>query len=242
MSYEVIENCVPGPGVQLELDHALYKSCDCHVNCKKGSCPCMDSCAYNKDLETLRDEFMLEGSPPIFECNQYCTCSIGCINRTTQRKKTDDVIVKESPGKGAGLFASKDIPCGYFIGEYVGEVIKVAMATERLQRLSENDSCYLIQFKEHDVPSGVTVTTCIDARFYGNHTRFSNHSCTPNMFMVAVRRESVVPHLCLFTIAPVSTGEELLFSYCAGSSNTTVGSKPCLCGSANCMKYLPFQH
>lgn len=244
----MVDQSVPGPGVRIKLDHSLYKSCDCDVTCqkKKTDCPCMKNCSYD-ECGRLSLDLMSETTRPIFECNSNCTCTIDCLNRVTQKKgaELDDMVkVKEASGKGAGLFAKREIPQGTYIGEYVGEIIRVSTAKERLQSLSLHDSCYIVQFREHDQGSGVTMTTCIDARLYGNHTRFINHSCSPNLVMMAVRRDSIVPSLCLFVCVPViNVGEELCFSYCEGSeeSEASLGKKPCLCGSSNCRKYMPLQ-
>ena len=244
MNYKVIDQSIPGPGVQLKLDHVLYKSCDCHMICQKEKCPCLKNCSYD-EYGRLSQELMSETTCPIFECNSKCTCTIDCINRVTQRKGTglDKVMVKETSNKGEGLFAKVDIPIGTFIGEYVGEIIRVSTAKERLQSLSHAESCYIVQFKENSEGSDIIMTTCIDARFYGNYTRFINHSCSPNLVMVAVRRDSIVPNLCLFMCAAVGAGEELCFSYCEGSEadEVSLGQKPCFCGSTNCRKYLPLQ-
>jgi SET domain-containing protein len=239
--FKYVQECVGGPGVDITLDKCLYKSCDCPIACSEG-CGCFDECPYTNH-GVLCDSFaQLENcSPVIFECNRSCSCPVNCINRLTQREvPSDHVIIKEAEGKGMGLFANVDLIRGTFVGQYVGEIIKISTARERLRLLSANDPCYLLCFKEH-MASGVTVTTAIDAGRYGNHTRFINHSCDPNLVLLAVRRHSIVPSLCLFTCRFVKAGDELCFSYCGNNRMASVGRRPCLCGTENCMKFLPLQ-
>ncbi len=56
----------------------------------------------------------------------------------------------------------------------------------------------------------------IDAALFGNHTRFFNHSCDPNIYHVPVytHNPSIMrPILAFFTIREVKKDEELCFSY-----------------------------
>jgi SET domain-containing protein len=149
--------------------------------------------------------------------------------------------------KGYGVCAQVDISRGMYVGEYVGEVISGSQAKERLES-QQNTSlpCYVVQYREHTA-TGTVVTTNIDATYKGNIMRFVNHSCSPNLVMVAVRSDSIVPRLCLFASKDISTGEELCFSY-YGSSGAEVnkealqlGKQPCYCGSVECVRFLPLE-
>ena len=74
-------------------------------------------------------------------CNTGFKC-LQCINKVTQTA-FEHIIVKEvSEQKGMGVFATKDISCGTFIGEYVCEVIRQATAEERMMTVYDN--CYLV--------------------------------------------------------------------------------------------------
>ena len=149
--------------------------------------------------------------------------------------------------KGYGVCTQVDIGRGTYIGEYVGEVITGSQAKERLcSRQNTSLPCYVVQYREH-TGSGTVITTNIDATYKGNVMRFINHSCSPNLAMVAVRSDSVVPRLCLFASKDISTGEELYFSYYGASGaeisgeTLQLGKQPCYCGSANCVKFLPLE-
>ncbi|SNX87404.1 uncharacterized protein MEPE_06114 [Melanopsichium pennsylvanicum] len=56
----------------------------------------------------------------------------------------------------------------------------------------------------------------VDSALWGNHTRFFNHSCDPNIYHVPVYTNDASimrPLLAFFTLRQVDAGEELCFSY-----------------------------
>ena len=252
-TYEKIQSCVAGPGVCLETGaSSLYNGCKCAGDrcATEHSCTCR--VAYDREGH-LHESYLQASSPPVFECNSNCTCSSACPNRTTQCHvtvegdggMTSHLCVVQTERKGFGVCSLVGISTGTFVGEYVGEVITGSQAKERLssQQLAARP-CYIVQYREH-TGSGTVVTTNIDATYKGNIMRFVNHSCSPNLVMVAVRSDSVVPRLCLFASQPVSPEEELCFSY-YGASGAAVdketlhlGTQPCYCGSESCVNFLP---
>lgn len=53
---------------------------------------------------------------------------------------------------------------------------------------------------------------CIDARFYGNISRFINHMCEPNLFSCRVftaHQDLRFPHIAFFACETIKAGEEL---------------------------------
>ena len=155
--------------------------------------------------------------------------------------------VVQTEKKGFGVFTQVDVSRGTFVGEYVGEVITGGQAKERLHLQQQTSlPCYVVQYREH-TGSGTVITTNIDATYKGNVMRFVNHSCSPNLVMVAVRSNSVVPRLCLFACRPISAGEEVCFSYYGASGaeinvdTLHLGKQPCYCGSENCVDFLPLE-
>ena len=240
MEYSEISECVPGPGVNLGLGgmKSLYRGCHCVGQCGR-SCSC--SCAYD-DEGCLSDIYFETESPPITECNSRCTCTCNCRNRVSQNNPNRQLSLFETAHKGFGVISSIDLLKGSFVGEYVGEVISSSLTVERLKSLSSVDKCYIMQYNEH-MSNGTIMTTNIDATLKGNMMRFINHSCEPNLIVVPVRSDSVVPRLCLFTSRNVAAGEELCFSY-FGQMNlkhAPIGKKKCYCGSQNCVGYLPLE-
>lgn len=79
-------------------------------------------------------------------------------------------IVKKSSIHGNGAFAKRDIEKGELIADYGGEVIDKyeADAREQYYRSKGIDNSYMFE-----LPSGFAV----DATFYGNDSKFINHSC-----------------------------------------------------------------
>ncbi|GAC97919.1 histone-lysine N-methyltransferase [Pseudozyma hubeiensis SY62] len=59
----------------------------------------------------------------------------------------------------------------------------------------------------------------VDSALWGNHTRFFNHSCDPNIYHVPVYTDNASimrPLLAFFTYKKVKEGEELCFNYAGG--------------------------
>lgn len=128
--------------------------------------------------------------------------------------------------KGWGVRALQDIPKGTFVCEYVGEII-----LEDEAEMRQNDA-YL--FSLDDKPQE---QYCIDARFYGNISRFLNHMCEPNLLPVRVfttHQDMRFPHIAFFACESVRAGEELGFNY--GDHFWEIKSKlfSCECGSPRC--------
>uniref|UniRef100_A0A3B4FD19 SET domain-containing protein n=1 Tax=Pundamilia nyererei TaxID=303518 RepID=A0A3B4FD19_9CICH len=79
-----------------------------------------------------------------------------------------------------------------FLNRYVGEIISEAEAEMR-----QNDA-YLFSLDDKDL-------YCIDARFYGNISRFLNHMCEPNLFACRVftkHQDLRFPHIAFFANMP----------------------------------------
>ena len=246
-----IERCIAGPGVRLDTGAGcLYEGCLCRdENCASNECNCMSTCAYDSNGR-LKVEYFAAVSKPIFECNSKCKCADNCLNRVTQNKPLSmpEIFQATPKAKGYGVRSSCAISQGTFVGEYVGEIISKSEAKQRLEKLSPDNSCYIVTYKEH-TSNGTVLTTSIDAMAAGNITRYMNHSCGPNVTMVPVRVDSLIPRLCLFASRDIAPGEELCFSYFGCSSvdlveqeTVLLGKKKCLCGSRNCLQFLPLQN
>lgn len=81
------------------------------------------------------------------------------------------IVECEDQAKGWGVRALANVPKGTFVGSYTGEILTAMEADRRT-----DDSYYF------DLDNG----HCIDANYYGNVTRFFNHSCEPNVLPVRV--------------------------------------------------------
>ncbi|XP_068430104.1 histone-lysine N-methyltransferase EHMT1 isoform X2 [Clinocottus analis] len=221
------ENCVTSPmNIDRNITHLQY--CVCKEDCSTSICMCGQlslRCWYDK-RGCLLPEFCREEPPLIFECNHACSCWRTCKNRVVQNGIRTRLQVFRTSKKGWGVRAVQDIPQGTFVCEYVGEIISEAEAEMR-----QNDT-YL--FSLDDKPQDLY---CIDARFYGNISRFLNHMCEPNLFACRVfttHQDLRFPHIAFFASENIKAGEELGFNY--GDHFWEVKSKlfSCECGSSKC--------
>ncbi|XP_035628588.1 histone-lysine N-methyltransferase EHMT1 isoform X6 [Oncorhynchus keta] len=223
----VPDNCVTSPmNIDKNITHLQY--CVCKDDCSSSSCMCGQlslRCWYDKDGRLL-PEFCRDEPPLIFECNHACSCWRTCKNRVVQNGLRVRLQLFRTSRMGWGVRALQEIPQGTFVCEYVGEIISDAEADVR-----ENDS-YLFNLdnKEGDV-------YCIDARFYGNISRFINHMCEPNLFPCRVftaHQDLRFPHIAFFACETIKAGEELGFDY--GDHFWDIKGKhfSCECGSPKC--------
>lgn len=131
-------------------------------------CDCKDShespCGIESDC--LNQLFTIE-------CDEQ-TCKMGrrCQNRCFQNGAKIPVEIKMTPLNGFGAFAKQRIPHSSLIVEYVGEIIDRKESEDRTQHTTaERGHFYMIELKNN---------IHIDSKYYGNESRFINHSCEPN--------------------------------------------------------------
>ncbi|XP_033121220.1 uncharacterized protein LOC117120307 isoform X2 [Anneissia japonica] len=219
----------------LNIDRRIIhmKGCNCEDDCSLEECFCAHSsskCWYNKDGK-LVDEFNYQDPPLIFECGRACSCWTTCKNRVVQHGIRCHLQLFRTNQMGWGLRALQKIPKGTFVCEYAGELISDAEADRR------QDDSYLFDLdnREGDV-------YCIDARYYGNISRFINHLCEPNIVPVRIfvdHHDLRFPRIVFFTSRDVNAYEELGFDY--GDKFWAIKSKyfNCCCGSPYCKHPLP---
>uniref|UniRef100_A0A8C7KWN1 Euchromatic histone-lysine N-methyltransferase 1b n=1 Tax=Oncorhynchus kisutch TaxID=8019 RepID=A0A8C7KWN1_ONCKI len=222
----VPDNCVTSPmNIDKNITHLQY--CVCKDDCSSSSCMCGQlslRCWYDKDGRLL-PEFCREEPPLIFECNHACSCWRTCKNRVVQNGLRVRLQLFRTSRMGWGVRTLQEIPQGTFVCEYVGEIISDAEADVR-----ENDSYLFNLDSKGDV-------YCIDARFYGNISRFINHMCEPNLFPCRVftaHQDLRFPHIAFFACETIKAGEELGFDY--GDHFWDIKGKhfSCECSSPKC--------
>ena len=201
-------------------------------------CSCVHRFGINYDTNQC---LISDQQGPIFECNSECQCSLNtCHNRVSQQNdQSDNVKIISTPTTGYGVVLKTALPHpGTFVGEYIGEVLSETDAHQRIQSTKDFEDNYLLLYNEHQ--SNSVTKTFIDARYYGNWTRFINHSCNPNLHIVPIRIDQPEPpRLVFFTLRAIEANEELSYSY--GSTIDTHSSKPCRCLSSSCTGYMPYQ-
>lgn len=134
----------------------------------------------------------------------------------------------DSEVHGYGLYASKDIPKGTRIIEYVGDKITKAESdrrddARRARQEAGDDGCvYLFTLnKRYD----------IDGDVEWNTARLINHSCEPNC-----ETEYAKGGIWISALRDIAEGEELNYDY--GFDWDNYDEHPCLCGSPTCCGYI----
>lgn len=217
-----------------------YPGCDCEGRCSVG-CLCLLTngpvCDSHGCLVLDVDE------RPLLECNTNCSCSSACRNRTVQRGLTICLEVFQTVRKGRGVRTCEKIAKNSFVCDYAGDVIRKAEATRRARMYGMDSSNYIFTLREHVQSRGI-LCTYVDATESDCIARYINHSCQPNLFMLPVRVDSIIPTLALFAARIIENGEELSFDYSGtdGDETSSDGQDkvPCYCDSPNCRGYLPF--
>ncbi|KAL1255010.1 hypothetical protein QQF64_013071 [Cirrhinus molitorella] len=202
----IAENCETST-MNIDRNITHLQHCSCTDDCSSSNCLCGQlsiRCWYDKDHRLLQEFNKIE-PPLIFECNMACSCHKTCKNRVVQAGIKVRLQLYRTEKMGWGVRALQDIPQGSFICEYVGELISDAEADVR-----EDDS-YLFDLDNKDGE-----VYCIDARYYGNISRFINHLCDPNIIPVRVfmlHQDLRFPRIAFFSSRDIFTGQELGFDY-----------------------------
>lgn len=148
--------------------------------------------------------------------------------REGERCDSDWCEVRDSGIHGRGLFATRDIPEGTNIIEYIGEKIDKDESHIRgwaqidLAKETGDAAVYIFTLDdEYD----------IDGNVPENSARLINHSCAPNC-------ESYIDEgsIWVAAIRDIARDEELFYNY--GFDLECYEDHPCLCGSAQCVGYI----
>jgi SET domain-containing protein len=103
---------------------------------------------------------------------------------------------------GYGVFTNEEIAPHTFVGEYTG-----FLRGRQFRLDSFNDYCF-----EYALGEWLRSAFLIDAREGGNHTRFINHSDTPNLEPIAVLWNGLL-HIILRSTKRIAKGSELTYDY-----------------------------
>ncbi|XP_016948468.2 histone-lysine N-methyltransferase EHMT2 [Drosophila biarmipes] len=214
--------------VQIDRRVSQMRICSCLDSCSSDRCQCNGASSQNwyTAESRLTADFNYEDPAVIFECNDVCGCNqLSCKNRVVQNgTRTPLQIVEcEEQAKGWGVRALANVPKGTFVASYTGEILTAMEADRRT-----DDSYYF------DLDNG----HCIDANYYGNVTRFFNHSCEPNVLPVRVfyeHQDYRFPKIAFFACRDIDAGEEICYDY--GEKFWRVehrSSAGCRCLTASC--------
>ena len=139
------------------------------------------------------------------------------------------IKLRKSSIHNKGIFASKDIPKGAKVIEYIGEKITKAESERRAGiylKKSEKDNNYGAVYifelnKRFD----------IDGNFGDNTAKYINHSCSANCEAEIIRGK-----IWIIASIDIRKGEELTYDY--GYDLEDFEDHPCECGSSNCVGYI----
>ncbi|XP_073987108.1 histone-lysine N-methyltransferase G9a isoform X1 [Rhodnius prolixus] len=224
----VTENCYTSD-IMVDRKISSLIPCRCDDSCSGSDCVCTNlsvRCWYDSKGKLVPD-LNFSDPPMLFECNHACGCNtLTCKNRVVQKGMKVKLQLIKTKDKNWGVITLRDIPSGTYVCEYIGEIISDLEADTR-----EDDS-YLF-----DLDSREGESYCIDARKYGNITRFINHSCTPNLIPIRVfigHRDLQFPRIAMFAARDIPAYEELGFDY--GEKFWVIKSKlfTCKCGEETC--------
>lgn len=148
-------------------------------------------------------------------------------NTLKQRKKP--VQYRKSMIHGMGLFSMGPIEAGEFIIEYIGELIRGAVATTRQEKYTRRGmgDSYLFRLSNGMV---------VDATHRGCIARFINHSCDPNVIAKIISVDGA-DKIVFYSKKNIKEGEELTYDY-KFDFEADDQKIPCLCGAWNCRKFL----
>ncbi|KAI8918485.1 hypothetical protein DFJ77DRAFT_428605 [Powellomyces hirtus] len=224
---------------------ALYDGCDCVLNCVDTPDECGCEFAHGHAYGAA-GRLLSTPADAVYECNSNCTCSpMLCSNRSVQRGVRLPLQVFPTLEKGWAVRTMANLLNGTFVAEYAGEIIGSDEASRRWrERKEKGTGNYILCVREH-AANGRTYRTNIDPTDRGNVARFINHSCDPNLVMVPVRINQIVPSAALFALRDIEAREELTFDYSGAGEVSQVDSGDanrirCACGSELCRGYLPY--
>ncbi|XP_034480218.1 platelet binding protein GspB [Drosophila innubila] len=205
--FKYITNCIilQNP-VQIDRRVSQMRICSCLDSCSSDLCQCNGASSQNwyTAESRLNCDFNYDDPAVIFECNDVCGCNqLSCKNRVVQNgTRTPLQIVEcEEPAKGWGVRALANVPKGTYVASYTGEILTAPEADRRT-----DDSYYF------DLDNG----HCIDANYYGNVSRFFNHSCEANILPVRVfyeHQDYRFPKIAFFACRDIDAGEEICYDY-----------------------------
>jgi uncharacterized protein len=133
--------------------------------------------------------------------------------------------VRSSGIHGRGAYATRKIPKGMRVVEYLGDRITHEQADARYEEKGQDDG--------HTFLFVVSSRVVIDAGVQGNEARFINHSCDPNCDTV-IEGERVF----IESVRDIEPGEELAYEYGLTWETTDdseeLANYACRCGAASC--------
>lgn len=111
------------------------------------------------------------------------------------------ILKKINSDLGYGLFASEIISKGEYLGEYTG----IVRVHTRKDRKNPFLVLYPIRYKYFQ-------KLIIDGSTHGNHTRFINHSNSPNAAMISIIYQNI-PRMIFTASQGIEKGSQIMMDY-----------------------------
>jgi len=128
------------------------------------------------------------------------------------------ICFRHSAIHGTGGFASRDIPAGARVIEYLGRRI----GKQESLRQCELENPYIFDLDDqHD----------LDGNVEWNPARLLNHSCAPNC-----QAEEQEGRIWIVALRDIAGGEEVTFNY--NYDLQDYKEHPCRCGTPSCVGYI----
>ncbi|CAG8659619.1 12186_t:CDS:2 [Ambispora gerdemannii] len=244
-----VENSIMVSGVpSINFDAVIGCQCE-DANCGKFGvqCACLDDNEY-MPYYSNEGQLLLVPGRLIRECNSKCKCGPMCTNRVAQKGRNMTLDIFQTISKGWGVRARNNIPANTFIDFYTGIIMPKSEADALVPKYTQSGRSYLFDLDFHQ-----PVFYTVDSNYFGNVTRFFNHSCDPNLSVYSILIESMdikMPNIGFFTRRPVKEGEELTFDYFglrhrkrskAFDESSIVlepGQRFCRCGAKECRRII----
>jgi len=184
-------------------------------------CRCVDVCDERCDnrhlkIECYRGENKIPGVPVNCRARR-------CYNQEFTKLEYKKVKPVVAPGLGWGLELREPAKKGDFVIEYVGEVLSRDEAQRRAKVAMEKNKMHVFQM---DLGN----EQIIDARRYGNLSRFINHSCDANCILQKWTVQGLTK-VGIVAKRGIGSGEPLSFDYSFDGGELHF---KCLCGADNC--------
>ncbi|PWW75971.1 SET domain-containing protein [Tuber magnatum] len=133
-------------------------------------------------------------------------------NGRGQRNQKEVEALSEYEEIGEFRVKQEKVPFGY---EEVGQSSRTATRNHSVERTSEVSAAHNLERSTSTTPEDYRLRSySLDSKDMGNVTRFSNHSCDPNLDIYSVVTGShEIFTLALFANRDITAGSELTFSY-----------------------------
>lgn len=250
-NFEYTSVSVPGSGSCQSNFETVPQPCSCNGECCEDLCSCASRYGFSYINKMLLDVCLNKNSKLMIECSCLCKCNDNCSNRVVQHGIQYGLQIFKTKKKGFGVRALVSIPKLTFVCEYAGEVIGLEEAKARISKTKDDQPNYIFVLKEYSAEGKITKTV-VDPTYTGNVGRYINHSCRPNLAVVPVRIDNMVPKICFFALRDILPFEELCYDYGGrmfrenapslipeGEQFSMNSVKKCFCESKICTGYLP---